>query len=95
MKEMDGDFDMFSVVRNMLGHFEHLSVGMNAGVYDKDLLFRASGGFLINIHYRMKGYIDRSRNNNDTVYIEFSKMVAEFEDRKRKEPPKAGNITLS
>lgn len=95
LKELDENYELMVIVRNMLGHFEHLSVGMNSGVYDKDLLFRTSGSFLINIHHRMSSYIDRARRNLPNAYIEFSDLVADYEERIRKKPSTKGNIIYS
>gem|GEM_PF-951208 len=93
--EIDKEFELLNLVRNLLGLLEHLSVGMNSGVFDKDLLFRMSGSQLISIHKRLRGYIDRVQLQSPTAYIEYQALVNDFEERKRIRPETNGNIVNS
>ncbi len=95
LEEIDNDFQLQKVVNNLLGLLEHLSVGMNTGVYDKDLLFRMSGSFLIDIHNRFRSYIDQVQVRNPAAYIEYQNLVSDFEERKRTKPSTEGDIRHS
>lgn len=93
--EIDSDFQLLKLVRNLLGQLEHLSVGMNSGVFDKDLLYRMSGSQLIGIYHRLHTYIDRVQKNSPKAYVEYQDLVKSFEDRKRTKPDASGNIVNS
>ena len=93
--EIDKDFELLKLVRTLLGLLEHMSVGMNSSVFDKDLLFRMSGTQLINIHKRLRAYIDRVQQTTPTAYIEYQELVKNFEERKRMKPETQGNILNS
>jgi len=93
--EIDSDFQLLKLVRNLLGQLEHLSVGMNSGVFDKDLLYRMSGSQLISIYHRLHTYIDRAQKSSPKAYIEYQDLVKSFEDRRRTRPGASGNIVNS
>ena len=95
LEEIDKNFQLLVRVRELLGRLEHLSVGINSGVFDKDLIFRMSGSQIISIYKRLHTYIDRVQKRNPTAYIEFQEVVKVFEERKRIKPEKNGNIINS
>ena len=95
LEEIENDFHLMTTVRGLLGLLEHLSVGMNSGVFDKDLLYRMSGTQLINIHKRLYLYIEKIQQTHPTAYTEYHELVKEFEERKRIRPTKKGNIINS
>ncbi len=93
--EIDGNFQLLKLVRTLLGQLEHLSVGMNSRVFDKDLLYRMSGTELVTIYRRLDAYIKKAQNINPKAYIEYEDLVKVFEDRKRTKPDVSGNIVNS
>ena len=93
--EIDSDFKLLKLIRNLLGQLEHLSVGMNSGVFDKDLLYRMSGSQLISIYHRLRTYIERVQKSSPSGYVEYQALVKSFEDRKRTKPDASGNIVNS
>jgi hypothetical protein len=95
LDEIDNDFQLLKLVRSLLGLLEHLSVGMNAGVFDKELLYRMSGSQLISIYQWLHTYIARAQKNIPTAYIEFQELVQHFEDKKRLRPSGVGSISNS
>jgi len=95
LDEIDKDHEAYELVRTLLGQLEHISVGVNSGVYDKDLLFRTSGSHLIGIYHRMHPYIMRAQSKLSTAYIEYVQLMREFEERKREKPLQDGNIEHS
>jgi hypothetical protein len=95
LEEINSNIDTNAIVKNLLGSLEHMSVGMNTGVYDKDLLFRMSGQYLINMYHRMRPYIEERRKENPIAFIEFHELIHDFEERKRKKPSMVGNIEHS
>ena len=80
--------------RNALGAFEHLAVGINAGVYDKDILYRMFGSYIIELFSLAKPYIDSKRKEFTFAYAEFEALAVEFEDR-HKHRPKSGDPTFN
>lgn len=76
------DEDLLNTVRDFLATLEHLSVGANTGVFDKDILFRMSANYLIRMHHRFKPYINNAQKNLPSAYIELGHLVNEFENRK-------------
>ena len=95
LAEIDNDFELLKKVRNLLGLLEHLSVGMNTEVFDKDLLFRMSGTQIINISIMFNSYIKKVQRSIPTAYIEFEELAKGFEERKRLRPESRGNIIHS
>jgi hypothetical protein len=93
--EIDSNFELLKLVRNLLGLLEHLSVGMNTGVFDKDLMYRMSGSQLIGIYHRLHTYIKRAQKTNPRAYIEYQDLVKSFEERRQVKPEKVGNIENS
>jgi hypothetical protein len=77
VKEIVQDEQLFARVKDMLGLFEHLAVGSNAGVFDIDMLNKMSGPYLINIFNRFKPYIEQRRfeSNTTTLYIQYEQFV--------------------
>src|SRR5215208_4734108 len=59
VEELEKDFDSKESLKNLLSILEHASVGMNAGVFDKDLWYRMSATFLIRIYRRFYAYIKK------------------------------------
>lgn len=83
----------------ILSSFERLSVGINTGVFDFDILHRMAGSYLEYIYGRFKKYIDETRENKKHVssYIEFEAVVNRISQlRKNKEAQfamhKKGNV---
>jgi hypothetical protein len=74
------DEELHAKVKDMLGLFEHLAVGVNADVFDLKLLNSMSGGYLIKINNRYVQYFDRRRRdeNNNKLYEEFSRLIAKL-----------------
>jgi hypothetical protein len=95
LNEIQEDSNAREIVTNLLGHLEYLSVGINAKIYDKDILYRASGTYLIRLFYRLRPYIKLAQRDLPTIYIEFEALIQDFEERKLVKPPKEGNIVLS
>lgn len=71
-------------LRNIMGAIEHLAVGVNTGVYDKDILYRMSASYIISIYNRMWPFIDYMRNNfSKNAYTELEHIAKEFEASKK------------
>ena len=79
----------------LLGALEHMAVGVNIGVYDREVLYRMSASSIINIYHRLKLFIDARQVKNPNIYIEFQELATEFADRKRVKPKNIGKIELS
>ena len=94
LSEIESNFELKKLVQNLLSLLEHLSVGMNADIFDKDLLFRMSGSLLIRIHNRFVPYIEKVQQEQPTAYVEYQYLAKEFEQRKSKKLESAGNITV-
>ena len=95
VSNINKDTELKETAKALLGLLEHISVGMNTGVYDKNLLFRMSGKYLIDLFDRFKPYIKESQKENPYSYIEFEELVVDFEERKRLRPDPRDNIKYS
>jgi len=84
--------DLRNIVKDYLSTLEHLSVGANTGVFDKDLIFRMSAKHLIGRYYKFKPYISHAQKNLGTAYIEFETLIKDFEDRIKVKPSDKGNL---
>ncbi len=82
-------------IKELLSILEHASVGMNTGVFDKDLWYRMSANFLIRLYNRLRAYIKHAQTYNSYAYVEFEGIVKEFEARKATRPDGHGNIKFS
>ena len=83
-------------IKDLLAILEYISVGMNTGVFDKDLWYRMSGAFLIRVYNQARSYIKYSQKDHPTAYIEFEEIVKDFEERNRKKVASTkGNIKYS
>lgn len=78
---------------NILVEFEQLSVGVNAGIFDFDILERMAGSYLINIFSAFYPYIKETRKDATHLnsYIEFEQLVNKIKE-KRNSVSNRGNI---
>jgi hypothetical protein len=83
------------VLRSLLANLEFMAVGMNTGVFDKDLLYRMAASYLIGIYHRLRPYINHVQRTNPYTYIEFEEIVSRFEEKKRLRPDPRGSIRYS
>ena len=83
-------------LREFLSVLEHLSVGVNTGVYDIELVNRMSGTFLLETHAKVTPYINFSRKDrgSDSIYQEFDVMSRKIKGMREKLFLK-GNIIYS
>lgn len=72
----------------LLGTLEHISVGVNTGIYDKETLFLMSSSYIIDIYDKIEPYIMYLRKNlslmgkpTEYLYIEFEKLATDFKKR--------------
>lgn len=75
-KKMVGDQKLLSAVTTLLGLFEDISVGIQFGYLDEDVLFY-SLGFLLPWHFEgLKYYVEeeRKKNNESRLYCEAEKL---------------------
>lgn len=84
--------DLRNSVKDYLSTIEHLSVGINTGVFDKDILYRMSASYLITMFYRFKPYIDNVQKTLPSAYAEFEHLVKEFENQRKSLPTQRGTI---
>jgi len=76
--------------RNAIGVFEHLAVGINAGVYDKDILYRMAGGYITTLFTFVEPYIKAARKQYPRAYCEFQELAREFKKRHENNEPILG-----
>ena len=89
------DIEIETKVLNLIGALEHMAIGMNTGVYDKDLLYRMSGSYLIMMYDRLKPYIEERQGKNKFAFIEYVDLVSNYKERKRIKPNELGTIKYS
>jgi len=67
------------VLRSYLNRIEHIAAGANTGVFDKDLLHRLSGNFLVRMWDRYSNFIKIVQKElGKKRYSEFETMVSDF-----------------
>jgi len=71
---------LWEKVKDILGLFEHLAIGVNLGVFDLGMLEKMSGTYLSNVFRRFSTYIrtQRESTNNPTLYQEYEKLVEQI-----------------
>ncbi len=71
------DIGSWAILKDMLGLFEHLAVGVNTGVFDIDILNKMAGQYLIDVYDRWKVYINERRKDpkHQSVYMEYEILV--------------------
>ncbi len=92
--------DMREEIKEMLATIEHLCVGLNTNVYDFNIFFRMSGGYFLNLYYKISPYILHVQEKQPTAYMEFEAICRkiEIEKKRRKLQPiisKKGDIKYS
>lgn len=90
--KIDNDKDLQRLVREVLSWLEHLAVGANTEVFDKDLIYRMSASYLIRIYKRVALYVETTQKRNPYAYIEFQELMHDFIERRRKRPDTEGII---
>lgn len=88
------DETMRSDIGELLSTVEHMSVGVNIGVYDIHILERMSGSYMIKMFQRLQPYIShvRSVKKNDSAYIEFEEVKLQLEALRRKPRDQRGKM---
>ncbi len=92
---LENEHEIRREIKELLSILEHASVGMNTGVFDKDLWYRMSANFLIRLYNRLRAYIKHAQTYNSYAYVEFEGIVKDFEIRKATHPDGRGNIKYS
>lgn len=92
LKQIEEDDKSREVVRSLLGHLEYLAVGINVKVYDKDVLHRASGSYLIRTFHRLLPYVKSVQKKQPAAYVELEQLIADFAERKRHKPEPIGEL---
>ncbi|MYM62420.1 DUF4760 domain-containing protein [Pseudomaricurvus sp. HS19] len=83
-------------VDRLLSSLEDISAGVNAGIYDGDILYRMCATSFIRSFERFKTYIElRRKEESQEMYIELEAVVTTFTERRRKHPMSAGDILHS
>jgi predicted nucleic acid-binding Zn-ribbon protein len=91
-REIDETPERRKQVEDILSLFEHLSTGVNTGVFDLSLLNRLSGQYIINVFERCQGFIeyvrekDKEEGKTTRYYEEFYHLVNELKTL-RGQPP--------
>lgn len=64
-------------IRNLLNYYEMVSVGVNKGIYDVQMIKQAQKTIITKIYQHSKLFIDKVREvkNNNNLYIEFERFV--------------------
>lgn len=64
-------------IRNLLNYYENISVGVNADIYDIEMIKKSQKSMIIAIYKQSKPFIAllREQNNNPKLYIEFEKFI--------------------
>jgi hypothetical protein len=79
--QIDSDHEKCAVFNKLLGTLEHMAVGVNTGVYDRDVVYRMSAGSMIGLRHRLHHYIEHRRKvlNQPKLFIEYERLASDFE----------------
>ena len=95
LHKLNEDKEVRENVRALISSLEHLAVGVNTGVFDKDVLYRMSGTYMIRIYHQLRPFIKNVQRQNKYAYVEYEDMVMAFEDSKRQNPDPRGTTKFS
>lgn len=75
--------DQSQLIRYALNHWEYVSVGVQAGIYDEDMLLKASFNTVVTLHKNVSPFIDglREIHGRDTLYQEFRWLATRWEEK--------------
>lgn len=79
-------------VMDYLNGLEHLCVGVNSNVFDKEIFYRMSGTRIIKTLDIFNIYIQEIQRQNPTAYSEFTHLAMEFSNRRRSNISNKGTI---
>ena len=82
-------------VRTYLNEIEYVCLGVNAKVFDYDILSKMMSTNLINCHRRFHQYIEAEQKQSKKYYIEFDEVVRRLDEDNKEEISNKGNIELS
>ena len=88
------DVDRF-IVKSYLNEIEYICAGVNAGVFDLQILHKMMGTGLIGRHHRFQQYINEKRQSKKTVFVEFSEVVRLLETLRPSDYSNIGKIIKS
>ena len=77
------DLELKSKIKELLAVIEHLSVGINSGVFNFQIFFRMSGSYFLNIFRKLHPFILDEQKENPAKYIEFEYICKKIEIEKR------------
>lgn len=93
---LKNDKILFAKVTRAFSVFEHVSVGLNSGVYDTDLFFRMFGNTLEEIFDQYDLYMAfRREKHGKFIYNEFENLVFEYRKKQGLVVNNKGNIKHS
>lgn len=86
--QIDSDHEKCAALNKLLGTLEHMAVGVNTGVYDRDVVYRMSAGSMIGLRYRLHHYLEHRRKvlNQPKLFIEYERLASDFEQVYRPKP---------
>jgi hypothetical protein len=95
-EQIDSDLEKCAVFNKLLGTLEHMAVGVNTGVYDRDVVYRMSSGSMIGLRHRLHHYIEHRRKmlNQPKLFVEHERLASDFEKVYRP-IPRGGEIEYS
>ena len=88
------DDDRF-IVKSYLNEIEYICAGVNAGVFDLQILHKMMGTGLIGRHHQFQQYINEKRQSKKTVFVEFSEVVRLLETLRPSDYSNIGKIIKS
>ena len=80
--DLEKNPDLLKDAKAVLSAFERLSVGVNTGVYDFDILNRMAGSYLVYMFNRFSPYIEQIRTDasRQKSYTEFELLVQKIKN---------------
>ncbi len=85
LKRSNQDED-YRRVSSCLARVEHFCVGINQGIYDKDVLWELAGPYIVAIFHKLEPMIEKKQigHSEQRFYANFEKVAAYMEKRNKK-----------
>ncbi|MDR2513682.1 MAG: DUF4760 domain-containing protein [Christensenellaceae bacterium] len=95
--QLQKDVELQKAIARYLSTMERLAVGINAGVYDRDLYMRCAGRTTIDWFERLTWLIKskRSEGNRPWLYTDFESLVDEMREKYRQGAGKKTSLGIS
>ena len=80
LEKFDEKDDLYPCARDLLGHWENMSLAIELEIVDEDVAFKMVAGMFITYAYQFQEFIQHRRSENKRAYEFYEKVVREWQD---------------